>query len=287
MSSNQSAQFDYEDGFDLFALWRMAWDSKYLILGCAAFFGLLAVYYALTATQIFRAEAVVAEVHDSNMSGAASLANQLGGLASIAGINLSGGANSGRESQAFLQSRRLVEEFIQGEDLLPKLNEKSTKPLTLWRAVKQFREGVLTIREDKRTGLTTVAIEWRDPVIAANWVNKFVAYANELLRTRALNSSTRNIEYLNKQIAKTSAVEIQRVMYNLIEAETKTLMLANARTEYAFTVVDPAVTPELRIRPQRTFIVLAATLIGGMFGFLVAYIRRRLAQSRRGSATSG
>jgi uncharacterized protein involved in exopolysaccharide biosynthesis len=286
MTSNESAQADYDDGLDLAALWRLGWGSKYFILLCAVFCGLLAVAYALMATQIYRAEAVVAEVRDRNMSGAASLANQLGGLAALAGINVPG-SEQGREAQAVLQSRHLVEEFIQREGLLPVLNEKSSKPLTLWRAVKQFQEGILKIREDKRTGLTTVAIEWRNGATAANWVNKFVACANELMRTRALNDSSRNIDYLNKQIAKTNVVEIQRVMYNLIETETKTLMLANARTEYAFTIVDPAVTPEIRVRPQRTFIVLTATVMGALIGFAIVYVRRGVRTSRRGSAVSG
>jgi uncharacterized protein involved in exopolysaccharide biosynthesis len=287
MTSNESAQRDYEDGLDLAALWRMAWDSKYFISLCAIVCGLLAVWYALTATQIYRAEVVVAEVHDSNMSGAASLASQFGGIASLAGINMSTGDSSSRQAQGILQSRRLVEVFIQGEGLLPKLNENSTKPLTLWRAVKQFRESTLKIREDKRSGLTTISIEWRDPTAASTWANKFVACANEDLRTRALTDSSRNIEYLNKQISKTNAVEVQRGMYNLIEAETKKLMLANARTEYAFTVVDPAVSPEIRIRPQRTYIVLVGTMIGAMIGFAVVYVRKGREKSPRGSLPSG
>jgi uncharacterized protein involved in exopolysaccharide biosynthesis len=286
MTSNDRAPGDYEDGLDLIALWRMGWESKYFILLFSVSFGLAALSVALTATWVYRAEAVVAEVRDSNMSGAASLMNQLGGLASLTGINVSGSNDAGREAQAILQSRHLVELFIQREDLLPVLNKDSPKPLTLWKAVRGFRESVLKIREDRRTGLTTIAIEWRDPVVAANWVNKFVACANEVLRTRALNDASRNIEYLNKQIAKTNAVEVQRVMYNLIEQETKTLMLANARVEYAFTLVDPAVAPEVRIRPQRTFIVVTGTMIGTIIGFAVVYVRRGMKKSRRSSSAS-
>jgi uncharacterized protein involved in exopolysaccharide biosynthesis len=287
MMSDKRASSNYEEEregeINLGTLWRMAWESKYLILLFAAIFAAAAIIYALSATQIYRAEAVVAEVHDSNMSSAASLANQLGGLASIAGINVSTGGDSGRQAQAVLQSRTLIEDFIQREDLLPVLNENSRKPPTLWRTVKQFREGVLKIREDRRTGLTTISIEWRDPAVAASWANKIVASANGLLRARAITDSSRNIEYLNKQIAKTDAVEVQHVLYHLIEAETKTLMLANARVEYAFTVVDPAVSPEIRIRPQRTLIVLTATMIGAIIGFMVVYFRRNSRNLLRGS----
>jgi uncharacterized protein involved in exopolysaccharide biosynthesis len=64
-------------------------------------------------------------------------------------------------------------------------------------------------------------------------------------------------------------------MYNLIESETKTLMLANARAEYAFTVVDPAVVPEERVSPRRTLMVLSGLFIGMVVGVLIAWVRNR------------
>jgi uncharacterized protein involved in exopolysaccharide biosynthesis len=63
-------------------------------------------------------------------------------------------------------------------------------------------------------------------------------------------------------------------MYTLIENETKTLMLANARAEYAFTVVDPAVPPERKISPHRSIYVLFGSFVGAAVGLFVAYLRR-------------
>jgi uncharacterized protein involved in exopolysaccharide biosynthesis len=265
----------------------MARESKLVILMCSVLGALVALYLALTATWIYHAEAVVSQVHDSTMSGAGSLANQLGNIANIAGVNLPLAGNAEQQAQAVLQSRHLAEEFIQREGVLPELASHSREPLTLWRAVKQFREDVLKIREDKRTGLTTIAIEWRDPQMAARWANLYVVNANEMLRARALNDSSRNIEYLNKQIAKTDVLEIRSVMYSLIEAETKTLMLANARVEYAFMVVDAAEPPETKIRPHRVFMVVTGILVGAMLGFLVAYVRSARGRSLPGIQVIG
>jgi uncharacterized protein involved in exopolysaccharide biosynthesis len=50
-------------------------------------------------------------------------------------------------------------------------------------------------------------------------------------------------------------------------------MLANVRAEYAFTVIDPAVAPEVRVSPQRVVIVFGCTLIGLLVGAAVAYAR--------------
>jgi uncharacterized protein involved in exopolysaccharide biosynthesis len=85
-----------------------------------------------------------------------------------------------------------------------------------------------------------------------------------------LADSSRNVAYLNKQISQTSSVEIQKALYNLIESETKTLMLANARAEYAFRVVDPAVVPEVRNSPKRTLMVLSGIVLGFLAGALLA-----------------
>ena len=260
----------HDDEVDLIAFLRLLWASKYIIVLTTVLFGFASIYLALTATPIYSATVVVARASDASTGGAGSLASQLGGLGNLVGMNL-GQNGPGRESQAVLKSRRLAEEFIIRGDLLAELSPDGREPLTLWHAVKQFRELLLTIREDDVDGLTTVSIEWTDPAVAARWANDYVALANEIIRTRAREESERTIEYLSKQIEQTNAVELRRVMYNLIEAETKTLMLANARSEFAFASIDPAVAPEVRSRPKRKIIVLSGVALGLFFGFLVVF----------------
>ncbi len=181
---------------------------------------------------------------------------------------------------------RLAEEFIKHHSLLDALFEDSREPPTLWLGVLRLRDGVLSIGEDRRRGTLIVAIEWADPKMAADWANEYVALANELIRTRAIDDSTRNIAYLNEQIERTNVMEVQRVMYNLIEAETKNLMLANVRLDYAFNVIDPAVPPELRISPRRKVMVLVGLALGFICGVVVASSHRIWHQHRLGDSTS-
>jgi uncharacterized protein involved in exopolysaccharide biosynthesis len=260
---------DDTDQVDVVALLQVMWRYKYFIAGVAASCGLAAVALALSATHIYRAEIVITEAGEEGMGGLAALANQFGGLASMAGVRLEKGG-AGVEAQAVLRSRRLVEEFITRNDLMKELRPIAGDPPTVWFAVREFREQVLSIVDDDDRGTTTIAIEWTDPKLTAQWANAFVALANHLIRTRALDESSRNIKYLNDQISKTHVVEIQRVMYNLIENETKTHMLANGREEYAFRVVDPAVVPERRIWPRRTLMVLTGGVLGVILGMALA-----------------
>ena len=232
MTANESMSADNDDGIELVVLWRMLWRYRFLIGSTTILAGIAAVILALVVTPIYRAEVVLTEVRDGGMSGATSLANQLGGLAGLVGVSLTTGSPNG-DARATLESCRLAEEFIKHHSLLDALFEDSREPPTLWLGVLRLRDGVLSIGEDRRRGTLIVAIQWTDPKIVADWANEFVALANELIRTRAIGDSTRNIAYLNKQIERTNVMEVQRVMYNLIETETKNLMLANARLEYA------------------------------------------------------
>lgn len=233
----------------------------------------IAVVLALTATPKFRAEVVVAEVHDDGLMNGKGLAGQLGGLASLAGMNLGGIGTGEKNAEAVLESRHLIEELVRRENLLPQLFPKTEKPPTLWLGVKMFQDKLVDIHEDKLKGTTTVAVEWTDPVAAAKWANELVALANEIIRKKALDESAANIAYLNAEVAHTNEVELQRVLFNLIESQTKVQMLAKARLEYALATVDPAVAPEIRFSPRRTLMVLGGLAIGLVIGAALAVLR--------------
>jgi uncharacterized protein involved in exopolysaccharide biosynthesis len=259
-----------DDEIDLIAFLRVLWEFKTVIISVTALFGVASVIYALMATPIYRADVTVSKVTDTNMTGAASLASQFGGLGRLAGLNF-GQSGPGQEAQAVLGSWHLTEEFIRRNNILEEILPVAGETQTLWRAVEQFRETVLTLREDKVEGTTVISIKWTDPETAARWANEYAALANELIRTRALQQAEGNIEYLREQVEETNNVELERVIYNLIETQIQTLMLANARDEYAFTVVDPAVAPETRTSPRRKLIVLSAGVLGVFFGVLAAF----------------
>lgn len=283
MNSSQHVHTDEDYEFDFVDLCRVAWAYKYLVGTTSLVGALIALVLAIIAIPIYRADVVVTLVEDSNIGGAQSLANQFGGLASLAGVSLGTGGQD-REHQAVLESRHLIEEFVKRNGVLPLLQGKAGQPPGVWIAVEKFKRNVLKIEEDKIKGTTTVSMEWPDPAIAARWANGFVALANELVRAKARDDSSRNIDYLNLQVAKTNEVELRRVMYNIIESETKTLMLANARLEYAFTIVDPAAVPTVRVSPKRTLMVASGLAVGMLVGVFSAWMRNKVLRKR---ATAG
>jgi uncharacterized protein involved in exopolysaccharide biosynthesis len=261
-----------DNEIDVVSLFWIVWDHKYFVLALSLLGGVIATVYALTAVPMYRAQVIVTQVHDTALSGGSSLMGQLGGLASIAGLNLNANGPDA-ERAAVLASRALVEAFVRRYNLVQLMAKKPKVPITEWSAIERFSRTVLDMHDEKLKGTTVISIDWRDPVVAARWANDFVGLANDLLRDRAVQESTRNVEYLNKQLAQTNVVEIQRVMYQLIEIETKNLMLAHGRVEYAFTIVDHAVPPEIRVSPRRTLMVISGLFIGGILGSLIVWVR--------------
>jgi len=271
------------DELDLAVLSRLLWRKRRLMAVGSLIGALLFGISAFTAQPWFRAQVVVTPARERNTGGAGALATELGGLASLAGVDVTaGGLGNMQTSAAVLESHHLVEEFIRRNGLLPELQRASSRNSTLWRATEFFKKGVLTIVKDQRKGVTTVTVQWTDPATTERWANGYVALANELIRNRALEEATHNIAYLNEQLAKTTDVELRKVMYNLIENETKTLMLANGRREYAFQVVDPAVAPELKAGPHRLLLTLIGFTIGFGLAAVTALIRERVDRRRRG-----
>jgi uncharacterized protein involved in exopolysaccharide biosynthesis len=129
------------------------------------------------------------------------------------------------------------------------------------------------VSDDKRTGLVTIAIEWRDGAIAADWANKLTRQVNEEMRLRALDEAIRNMSYLREQLTATDTVSLQQAIARLLEGEMQNAMLAQGTSEFAFRVIDEAKAPARRSRPKRVVIVVLAFMAGlalSIVGALVA-----------------
>ncbi|HXO66314.1 MAG TPA: Wzz/FepE/Etk N-terminal domain-containing protein [Steroidobacteraceae bacterium] len=250
---------------------------------------LAAIGYLMIATPMFRAEVVVVPPPEDSMSGSGSaLRDSIGGLASLAGLDVGQESPEQVTADAVLDSRSLVEEFIRRNDLVGVLLKKyKPKAKTLWRAVNYFKLNLLKVKKDSIKGTTKVTVEWTDPVTAARWANGLVALANEMMRAHARTESSRNVEYLDHQLEGTNDVQLRQDFSDILESETRKLMLANGRSEYAFQVIDPGVAPEVRSRPQTILVLLIGMGLGLGAGCTIAFVRERMAERRREAAAEG
>jgi uncharacterized protein involved in exopolysaccharide biosynthesis len=247
----------------------------------------LGVALALYMTPIYRSVAVAAiDAQGADSLGGGLLGGQLTGLAGLAGLSL-GGSNRRLEYIAVLDSRALADRFIAENNLKLQFFAKdwdakarrwtSKKIPSDDDAYRFFTDRALFVDEDRRTGLITVAIEWRDRVAAARWANQFVQRANDLLRVRAMQEASSSLEFLDRELAKASTVEIRNAMFQLVEAQKKQQMLATVREDYIFHIIDPAVVADEDrfVRPKRSLVAAGCGFAGGVLGVAIVLLRNR------------
>ena len=263
----------YDDEIDLWQLWETVWSGRWLIIAITSLFAVGGVTYALVAQEWWRAEVVLAPADKKGgMSGALS---QLSGLASLAGVSVGGGG--GNEPLAVLKSKDFARQFITEMNLMPVLlkdqEAEDGKASDIRDALRIF-ETVRTVSDDKKTGLVTLSVRWKDADTAALWANELARRVNARLRAEALAEAERNVAYLQKEIAATSVVSLQQSMGRVLEGEMQKLMLARGNEEFAFKVIDKATPPKLRDAPKRALIAIVATLAGGFLGMLAVFLRQ-------------
>jgi uncharacterized protein involved in exopolysaccharide biosynthesis len=288
-----AARSDGADELDFLRLWRILWQSRWLVVAITTVVAIAAVIYALLAKQWYSAEALLIPAAPDSAQGG--LAGQLGGLAGLAtsltGLSL-GGADA-TEPLAVLESRGFTRTFIEEHKLLTVLFADEWDATTRsWKdkdpknwpdihdAVKYFSEDVRDIDEDKKTGLITVTITWTDREIAARWANLLVKDLNSRMRQRALSEAETNLEYLKREMNSSSLVTMQESIGRLLETELQKVMLAKGKEEFAFRTVDAAAPPKWRARPKRAQVVALAIAFGLILGVVVAFVRQAVRDNR-------
>src|SRR6266850_6173103 len=98
----------YVDEISLLEVWRTLLRHRTVIL-VTTLAGIAAtVAVALLASPIYRVEALLAPAADDEREGLSALAGQFGGLAALAGVDLSNNAQDTDEAIALLKSRALT-----------------------------------------------------------------------------------------------------------------------------------------------------------------------------------
>jgi uncharacterized protein involved in exopolysaccharide biosynthesis len=274
----------------VFSVLTHAWK---LLLAAATGGALIAAVIALLMHNIYRAETLIAPALESGGKGG--LGGELGGLASLAGVDLAANNPRAELFYATLISRDFARSFIASENLLPILFESSWDPATgRWRAdkkpptledgVKYFQKRVCTILQDRKTGMVTLTIDWYSAQLAARWANRMVEMINDRLRAEAIRKADLSIEYLNKELAKANAIETKQDIYGMIRDQLSDAMQANVQRDYAFQIIDPAVPPQLKHGPLRLIMVLVGGFVGGFLGAIFVFIRRSVRASRSSPA---
>lgn len=288
---------------DLAELFREFWQAKLFIIIVTAIFSIASVIYALNIPDIYRSEALLAPASSQKNAGLGSLGS-LGGLASLAGVNL-GAAGTDKTALAIevLSSREFINGVISRHDLLAPLlasknwqiktnkliydNEiynpetqewlrevnppRQAKP-SLQEAYEEFIKR-LKVQQSKDNGMVTLSIEHYSPYVARLWVSILVSDLNRFMKTSDMEDAQKSLSYLEQQLEKTSVEELRKALYQLIEEQTKTLMLTQVTDEYVFKIIDPPIVSEKKAKPSRALICIVGAFLGAFLACFFVLIR--------------
>ena len=296
-----------DDEIDLRELFSVLWDGKVWISAITAAASVISILAALSLPNIYESKALLAPKSDGGSGGLSRLAAQYGGLASFAGIDLSG-AGAGNLSKAALAQEKLKSlsfftEHLYEEVLVdlmavdywdPVSGEVVIDSSVYNQATGQWVKEIssprskskpspqeahntfiqsISLREDKLSGLVTLLVKHESPIVAKAWADMLIDRINEVIRAEDVGEAEASIAFLEAQREQTSLVSLDEVFAQLIEEQTKTIMLANVSKDYVFDIIDPPVVPELKAEPSRALISGLGTLLGGMVGFVWVLIR--------------
>jgi uncharacterized protein involved in exopolysaccharide biosynthesis len=221
------------------------------------------------------------------------LASQVGGLAALAGVDASGGSMTASQAVALLQSRELIQRFVTDQNLLPVLfsgqwdsskgdwkHSITRRPPSLEDAYRLITRRVLSVEEDRRTGLVIIRVTWTDPELAAKWANELLRRANEKARELALRDADQSLVHLKREMDRATAVEVRQSIAALMEAQLNKKVLAEVRPDFAFRVLDTALPSDLDnfVSPSRKIYLgagLGLGLVAALLLVLFMDTRRR------------
>lgn len=199
-----------EKEVDLLELWLVLWNHRRF---------LIALFLAATISTASLSLFVLPKIYQTRAS-LIPVESREGGLSSylsmFGGIGLSLPAGKATPSQtlvAILESRTLKEKVISRLDLLKVLFEKEWDPLRKeWRdperapaledGVKALR-GITRINDERRTGLVSITVEWKDPALASEIANAHILELEGFINANALSVAKKKRLFLEAQVSKT------------------------------------------------------------------------------------
>lgn len=290
---------------DIFALiWRK---KKFAILVMSLFIA-ASLGYSVSLNNIYLSEATLSPAIGAE--GASGLKGNLGGLASLAGISMgSSSADKVKITIEIAKSRLFFKTYVEKHLNLPEIYafdswDVKLKKLNLnneifdssnreWRVVdgKTSKPSLevahrvflraLSIFQDETTGLVKISYRHVSPVFAESIVRTVIEDLNEIMRQKDAKDAQNSIKFLEKKAEETDNQSLKISFYDMILEQNRTLMMTEARDEYIFSVIDPAIQPEVKYSPNRAFICVVGAFLGGVMSIFLIIARDVTSQHRK------
>ena len=220
-------------------------------------------------TPLYSSDILVANNNDTEESSSSAL----GGLASLAGIQLPQSNNKSVSSLAMLNSRTFLKSFIEEYELKPNLfpdqwlveaKRWSDKEPSDIAAIGELKK-ILDIKKIEG-GLVEIGVTSYDPKLSVSVANNIIFYFNNYMRKDAIEESEQLIKFLEKEVVNSSLSEIRNRIFGLIKENIAEKSLANVRQEFVYKIIDKAYESNSPSFPNK----LQISFIGIFLGLFIA-----------------
>jgi len=277
---NEKSQHDHlrsetnDDEIDLIGLIQTLGEEKWLLLGIPCLFVSIAAAVSLLISPMYTAKATFI-VPDKQSSSAASILDQAGGLAGLAG-NLS--KSPAEMYMAFMHSNTVQDLIISELDLRERYQTK-TKDDT-----RKKLSSLVKITTDKKSGLITIEAQDKSPDIAARLANSYLKPFRTVLDRMSLEEAHLRRDFFAQQIAVIAQRPfrdpyLQSMLMNTMIKQYELARIDGGKETQAIFPLDIAEIPERRTSPKRANFVLVSGLAAFFLTLLWIFIKRILRQT--------
>ncbi len=191
------------DEISIVDYWRVIMRRKKLIIGLFTVSVVLTLVISLLMPKYYKSEAVImaASPEMGGLSAALSSIPLAGAVAS----SLTGLSTPADKMLVFLKSRTIAEMVIKRFDLMHIFYKRKWDPEKgAWKdpenpprmedAVKFLTKKVADFKKDK-SGAVSIAVEWKDPKLAADMANYYVTALTEVLKDKSVNTTVQIVDH--------------------------------------------------------------------------------------------
>ena len=290
-NTNNNAQVLEEDEIDLKELFNTILKYKYKIALFTFGVVLVTFIYVLSIPNSYKSEIILTAQSESKSSGGG-----LASLASLAGVSL-GSGGSGKDpfimmettlkdyefNKMIIQKYNLIEKIQNPQNLVFALgfdgfyfssDDKEIKNLDeAIYSVNQKLAKILSISEDKKTGLITLKAEFTDRFFAKELVDIYLNEMIEKIKLQDMKEIDKQIEYYTKELNNTYDVSLKEQLSKSLSALMQKRVFSLANDYYFISKVTDSRIAYIKekTQPKRALILVVSMVTSIILGIFMAF----------------
>tara|TARA_B100001063_G_C16710990_1_gene528016 strand:+ start:34 stop:942 length:909 start_codon:yes stop_codon:yes gene_type:complete len=285
------------DSMNLIDIFKIIFQDIKLILIISISFTIISLFFILQVQDVYKSSTQLVISKNIQTNSSNGIASQYSGIASLAGFNISGGADQSDFVQARINSRDFFYKLLDDNQILPymfaadsfdKENQKlifneniyntksgewvTDKP-TKEQAYEYFHNNMLWIRKQGDTKYINMTIKHISPLFAERMLSIIVNQINKITREDDFQKSKIALDYYKTTLANTTIKEVRSTISNLIENQIQTQMLSLTKEDYIVEYIDKPFIPEFPDNLSKKLMTLLSFVMGIFFGALFSLTR--------------